>query len=65
MNKCVLRSATVFCFPTLTGESCYLNFGVNTKFEFNYEKNGKITLHRKNIGFSVSKLDFEKLFKII
>ncbi len=64
MDKCILKSPTVLRFSTLTGESCYLHFGYNTKFEYRHELNGKVTLFRKNMEFTIPKYDFEKLFKI-
>lgn len=64
-NKCVLKHPTVLYFPTLTGESCCLSFGYNTKFEYKFESNGKVKLIRKNMDFTIPRIDFEKLFKII
>lgn len=64
MNRCILKTPTVMYFPTLTGESCYLHFGHNTKFE--YEDIGeKVTLTRKNMEFTILKADFERMFRII
>lgn len=65
MNKCILREPTVLYFPTLTGESCYLHFGYNTKFEYEEKPNEKVELFRKNMEFTITKQDFEKLFKIV
>lgn len=64
MNKCTLKEPTVLYFPTLTGESCCLHFGYNTKFEYEEKPNGKVTLNRRNMEFTITKQDFEKMFKI-
>lgn len=64
MNKCMIKSPTVLFFPTITGEDCCLHFGYNTKFEY-YKKGNMVTLKRKNMSFTISEKEFEKMFKII
>lgn len=64
-NECITREPVVLYFPTITGEKCYLSFGYNTKFTYRKEPSGKIALTRKNMEFIISRIDFEKLFKIV
>ena len=65
MNKCVMKSPAVLFFPTITGEECCLHFGYNAKFEYEEKPNGKVRLSRKNMEFTIPRIDFEKLFKIV
>jgi len=64
MNKCILKSPTALYFPTITGESCFLHFGCNTKFEY-IDDGGKVILIRKNMEFTIPYTDFKRMFRII
>lgn len=65
MNKCVIKSPAVLFFPTITGEECCLHFGYNAKFDYKFEDDGRVNLSRRNMEFTIPRIDFEKLFKII
>ncbi|APU87040.1 hypothetical protein [Clostridium botulinum] len=45
-GKCLTKDICVLRFNTFEAE-CYLNFGINTKFDFKYVSVNKVRLERK------------------
>ena len=64
-GKCATKDTCVLIFRTFEVANCYLNFGVNTKFDYNIIDDSKVQLERKNMDFTIPLESFDKLFKII
>ncbi|AUN19793.1 hypothetical protein B2H91_16120 [Clostridium botulinum] len=62
-GKCLTKDICVLRLNTFEAE-CYLNFGINTKFDFKYVSVNKVRLERKNMEFTIPKESFIKLFKV-